>query len=570
MDFNSFGCEKRFIEGIHRTVQRDVLIQEYCGGNFAFINLVDFFYRSAEGNAILMFLFICIIYPILFLCVAAIADKYLATGMQDLSIRFGLSPTIAAITLIAFANGAPDVLASLSSSGKEGGMFIALGSLFGGYVFSACLVISNVAVSVPDPIKLPKYATLKEFLFFFTSVVVVCIFGFIGTAGYAFVGCYMTVYVLYLISSIVAEKYDDKSGEGIHDSEFSDLEGKLDAGEEDKEKEDLKEGEEKKDGDEKIEEEKDEEVKNSKKDGEGEGDEKKDSKIEMSEKDSKKEDEKEEGFLKQITNELNDDEASSLESAVLFPLLLAGLFTVCYLENPFMKLKATKFFIIAFSIFFFLWALELTGFSELILISIGGGIALVALVCELTKLSQNVLDIIYELTSVFAAIGWISIFSGVIIDFISFLAFYFSINEIILSSLLLSAGNTIGDFFGNAALAKAGEPIMGAIAAYSGQIFNNFIGFSVNVLSAASIGDTAFDIFALDYYKGEDAHLKPAPLGNYFLMCVIATVVLVIILSVVYYSLNDFTLGKKFTPILVSVYGVFFVGSMTFGILSRS
>lgn len=557
MDFNSFGCEKRFIESVTRVVQRDVLIQEYCGDNFAFINLVDFFYRSTESNAILMFIFICIIYPILFLCVAAIADKYLASGMQDLSIRFGLSPTIAAITLIAFANGAPDVLASLSSSGKEGGMFIALGSLFGGYIFSACLVISNVAVSVPDPIKLPKYATLKEFGFYFVSVIVVCVFGVFRTAGYLFVGVYLAVYVLYLVCSIVAEKYDDQANQGVYDEEFNDVEGHLQEGEGNDVEGSKKEGE--------IENEESpaDEEKDGVKEGEGQG--KEESKLEEENKDDK-----DEGFLKQIANELHDDESSSIENAILFPLLLSGFFTVCYLENPFMKRKVTKFFIIALSIVFFLWSLELTPFSILILFGIGGGVGLLALILELSGLSQNVLDIIYELTSVFAAIGWISIFSGIIIDFISFLAFYFSINEIILSSLLLSAGNTIGDFFGNAALAKAGEPIMGAIAAYSGQIFNNFVGFSVSVASAASIGDVGFDIFALDYYKGEDAENKPAPLGNYFLMTVIATVVLVIIMSVVYYSVNNFQLGKKFTPILISVYGVFFVGSMLFGILSRN
>lgn len=68
----------------------------------------------------------------------------------------------------------------------------------------------------------------------------------------------------------------------------------------------------------------------------------------------------------------------------------------------------------------------------------------------------------------FSAIGFISIFSQIIIDFITFMAFYFSIDEVILNSILLSAGNTIGDFFGNGALAKAGEGVMGGFATYSG------------------------------------------------------------------------------------------------------
>ena len=36
----------------------------------------------------------------------------------------------------------------MGSSGKEGGSLIALGSLFGGFIFSACLVVSNVIFAV--------------------------------------------------------------------------------------------------------------------------------------------------------------------------------------------------------------------------------------------------------------------------------------------------------------------------------------------------------------------------------------------------------------------------------------
>lgn len=57
------------------------MIHEYCGDNFAFFNLVDFYYRKTESNAIAMFSMILLIYPVLFLLVATVADKYLAAGM---------------------------------------------------------------------------------------------------------------------------------------------------------------------------------------------------------------------------------------------------------------------------------------------------------------------------------------------------------------------------------------------------------------------------------------------------------------------------------------------------------
>lgn len=183
--------------------------------------------------------------------------------------------------------------------------------------------------------------------------------------------------------------------------------------------------------------------------------------------DSEVQDDKPKGFMGEIMGELKDDESSALENAILMPLMAAGMITVCYLDNPFMK-KATRPLIIGTSIFFMFYILELLPFGIVTLLLIGYGFGLLTFILEKVGVSRNGLEITYEFVSVFAAIAWISIFSNIIIDFITFLAFYFSINEVILSSLLLSAGNTIGDFFGNAALAKAGEAIMGAFASYSG------------------------------------------------------------------------------------------------------
>lgn len=45
--------------------------------------------------------------------VGEIADKYLSEGMADLAGRLGMSPAVAAVSLIAFANGAPDILNSV-------------------------------------------------------------------------------------------------------------------------------------------------------------------------------------------------------------------------------------------------------------------------------------------------------------------------------------------------------------------------------------------------------------------------------------------------------------------------
>ena len=108
------------------------------------INLVDFFFRSASKNSVLMFIFIICTMPILFLCVAEIAEKYLVVLMQDLASKFKMSPTLAAVTLIAFANGCSEVFTQANLGAKKDGLLLGIATNMGGTIFNIGLVLPNV------------------------------------------------------------------------------------------------------------------------------------------------------------------------------------------------------------------------------------------------------------------------------------------------------------------------------------------------------------------------------------------------------------------------------------------
>ena len=249
------------------------------------------------------------------------------------------------------------------------------------------------------------------------------------------------------------------------------------------------------------------------------------------------------------------------------------MFTVCYLDNPIMKTNF-KYLLLSISLIWIIFTLELLEAELYIIVGIGFSFGLLFLILSLLKVKDFVLDIFYEIFSVFAAIGWISIFSGIIIDFISFLSYYFSLNEIILNSILLSAGNTVGDFFGNASLAKAGSEVMGAFASYSGQLFNNYVGFGLIILFGAFTGNTKFDLFAQDYYQemgNEDQSIKiPPPYPNYFLITVLVVATIIIITKIIYFFGNNFVLNKKLTYILIPLYCGFLAASCVFGMLAST
>jgi sodium/potassium/calcium exchanger 6 len=58
----------------------------------------------------------------------------------------GLSSALSAVTLIALANGAGDVITAIVSSDSEGGVSYNIGALFGAGLFCTSLVIAITVI----------------------------------------------------------------------------------------------------------------------------------------------------------------------------------------------------------------------------------------------------------------------------------------------------------------------------------------------------------------------------------------------------------------------------------------
>lgn len=61
------------------------------------------------------------------------------------------------MTLIAFSNGAPDILNSILLGGDDEGIEMALGSLLGAFIFTSTLVVSNVIFNTNKDIKMKPF-----------------------------------------------------------------------------------------------------------------------------------------------------------------------------------------------------------------------------------------------------------------------------------------------------------------------------------------------------------------------------------------------------------------------------
>ena len=94
-------------------------------------------------NTLWLFILISIlIIYIIFVFTSATVDEYVASGITALSEAMGLSDAMAAVTLIALANGAGDVITALVASGSDGGVSYNIGSLYGSGFFVCAFVIA--------------------------------------------------------------------------------------------------------------------------------------------------------------------------------------------------------------------------------------------------------------------------------------------------------------------------------------------------------------------------------------------------------------------------------------------
>lgn len=89
---------------------------------------------------------------LIFNLTSAIVEEYIASGITFISEYLKLSEALAAVTLIALANGAGDVITAIVASGSEGGVSYNIGSLYGAGFFVCAMVISLTIMEASETI----------------------------------------------------------------------------------------------------------------------------------------------------------------------------------------------------------------------------------------------------------------------------------------------------------------------------------------------------------------------------------------------------------------------------------
>lgn len=134
-----------------------------------------------------------------------VADTFLTPVLTKVSKALRMSETIAGVTLLAFANGAPDIIASVTAGDQEGGVFISVGGLFGACMFGATMVLGLCILKSKTPVEVSFKTSLKkmipaqwtrDLLFYVLAGVVIIIYGMIGKINIWMAGGFLSLYIL--------------------------------------------------------------------------------------------------------------------------------------------------------------------------------------------------------------------------------------------------------------------------------------------------------------------------------------------------------------------------------------
>ena len=112
-------------------------------------NVSKFYFCTLEENWIIMipFLIICVFF--LFRLISQASDEYLSVSLNRMSEYLGLSEALTGVTLIALANGSPDIISSMVAGGEVGGELISIGALYGANLFVCNFVFASVIYNAP-------------------------------------------------------------------------------------------------------------------------------------------------------------------------------------------------------------------------------------------------------------------------------------------------------------------------------------------------------------------------------------------------------------------------------------
>ena len=553
------------------------LVNGLCDQNQEFINFIEMFWCDFKGNIWVQVLFSLLAFFIIFKYISITVEEYIADSIQVISSAIGLSDSLAALTLLAFSNGAADVMTVLIASEAEGGISYNIGSLYGGGLFVCSAVVGLCVLQTSNKLKLDKVIIYRIVVFY-----IIATFITVGFAIYKYITwlgsvCLLVFYLIIVLADIIEGKIRGDTGEDV---DISNVPGSyVNAKDRDRDSEVVENHEDQFPSQigsallkmhERV-------VDPSA------------HKEEFKNRESKK-------FtlpgrmsyeLKTVGEQFSyfyDPRNMTQEFKVKLDFVKEWRripaerkegfgFFIYMIETPFIWIlyltvlpcnreQYSKTRCLMYSIPGMLFNVWITNRSlkwEVYAIGLAAGVALLLffwIVLDPKEPPKWVF--VLTLLSMVGSLMWTYLLVGSMIDLMECIGIVLNLQKTFLGLTILAIGASIPDALTTIHLCKQSESIMAISGAYAGQLFGLTVGFGISMLKLTlKEGPQEFDLF--DISKLEE---------NILSILVIFTSLFVLVLTFVYSIKHNFKLGKTFAKFLLVVYVVFISVATYIGVTS--
>lgn len=174
---------------------------KHCGEETNYINTVSLYYCSLDEHIIPMIL---IAIPWLLLCfywLSSTCERYLEPSLSKVAKACRLSESLAGVTIIAIANGAPDLISAYvaSRSKQKEGINLAFGALFGASVFTTSIILARVIYAAKN-LQLSAKIVLRDCGFYILADLY---FFYLGTLSKISLNHILVLFITYFLYVVI-------------------------------------------------------------------------------------------------------------------------------------------------------------------------------------------------------------------------------------------------------------------------------------------------------------------------------------------------------------------------------
>jgi len=189
----------------------NTIATKVCSGDF--VNFFKTFYCDFDGQLWAQILLMVVLIFLIFKYTAIAVDEYIAEGITIISDALNFSNALSAVTLLALANGAGDVITALVAGSSPGGVSYNIGALYGAGLFVAAMVVAMCILKEGKPIQFDSMIIYRDVGFYIISTVTTIIFAVFGEINVIEAVVLLLLYVALVMVVVIQEKCEKKKAE---------------------------------------------------------------------------------------------------------------------------------------------------------------------------------------------------------------------------------------------------------------------------------------------------------------------------------------------------------------------